>query len=91
MIHSMAGGELKINNKFDFAKIEIIEGYECGTSYWFISPFSNIKVGDLVIVPLGKDNKEFKGKVLRIDKNISEQTAPFPIKRMKKIISIINF
>lgn len=30
MIHSMAGGELKFNQHFDFAKVEIIEGEDIG-------------------------------------------------------------
>ncbi len=90
MIHSMAGGELKFNQHFDFAKVEIIEGEDIGLIFWFISPFSNLQIGNKVLVPLGKNNKEVKAKVLRIDKNISEQSSPFPIKRMKTIISIIN-
>lgn len=90
MIHSMAGGELKFNQHFDFAKVEIIEGEDIGLIFWFISPFSNLQIGNKVLVPLGKNNKEVKAKVLRIDKNISEQSSPLPIKRMKTIISIIN-
>ena len=48
MIHSMAGGELKFNQHFDFAKVEIIEGEDIGLIFWFISPFSNLQIENKV-------------------------------------------
>lgn len=85
MIHSLSGGELKLSNSYDFAKVEILES---GATFWYISPFPTLKINDIVLVPL-KDS-QIKGQVKRIDKNISEQSFPIPIKRMKKIIKIIN-
>lgn len=83
MIHSMAGGVLKENQKFDFAKVKL----ENGQIGFFICQDKSISVGDFVLVPFGKGDVLQKAEVLRIDKNVSEQVAPFPIKRMKKIFS----
>ena len=90
MIHSLSGGELKLNKSYDFAKVEIQEGLEKGRPYWFICPFKDICQNDLVLVPLGQENTPTKALVLRVDKNISEQTSPLPIKRMKKILQKLN-
>lgn len=86
MIHSLSGGELKLHKSYDFAKVEIKEGFEKGKPYWFICPFKDVCQNDLVLVPLGQENAPTKALVLRIDKNISEQTSPLPIKHMKKIL-----
>lgn len=90
MIHSLSGGKLKINNSFDFAKVQICEGVEKGRLYWFICPFKDVCKNDIVLVPLGQENIPVKALVLRIDKNISEQTSPLPIKRMKIILQKSN-
>lgn len=90
MIHSLSGGQLKINKNFDFAKVEILEGESTSLSFWFISPFKDLKEGQIVVVPLGRENKEVRGKVLRIDRNVNEQNGPFPVKRMKKIVNILD-
>ena len=85
MIHSLSGGELKINNSYDFAKVENLNN---GDIYWYISPFPSLKINDIVLVPL-KEN-QIKGRVIRIDKNVSEQSFPIPINRMRKIIKILS-
>ena len=85
MIHSLSGGELKINNSYDFAKVENLNN---GDIYWYISPFPFLKINDIVLVPL-KEN-QIKGRVIRIDKNVSEQSFPIPIKKMRKIIKILS-
>ena len=90
MIHSLSGGELKNNKVYDFAKVKIIEGEHEGEICFYISNLSNLKINDLVLVPIGFPSKNAKSKVLRIDKNINEQMAPFPIKKMKSILKIIK-
>ena len=90
MIHSLSGGQLKINTNYDFAKVEILEGESASLAFWFISPFKELKEGQIVVVLFGRENKEVKGKVLRIDRNVNEQSSPFPIKRMKKIVNILD-
>ena len=91
MIHSLSGGQLKINKNYDFAKVEILEGESASLAFWFISPFKELKEGQIVVVLFGRENKEVKGKVLRIDRNVNEQSSPFPIKRMKKIVNILDW
>jgi len=85
MIHSLAGGILSDNKKLDFAKVEILSDYYSGI-FWYITEIPKLKVGDIVVVPFGKNEILVEGKVLKIDKNISSQTAPIPIKRAKKIL-----
>ncbi len=86
MIHSLSGGVVRDKKYYDFAKVKI----ETGEIFWFISKFKELKVGDFVVVPIGKSENLVKGEVLRIDKNISEQVAPIPVKRMKEIVEIIK-
>lgn len=86
MIHSLSGGILKEKKIFDFAKVEIIDDYYSGI-YWYISKIKNLKEGDLVLVPF-KDILKLKAKVLKIDKNVSEDASPVRIKNLKEILSI---
>ena len=87
MIHSLAGGILSDNKKLDFAKVEILSDYYSGT-FWYITEIPKLKVGDIVVVPFGKNEILVEGKVLKIDKNISSQTPPVPLKTAKKILRI---
>ena len=47
-----------------------------------------LKEGDVVLVEVENEIKE--GKVIRVDKNISEQNFPIPVKRLGKIIEIVR-
>ena len=78
MIHSLAGGNLGNESYFDFALVEV----EIGGKYWYISKLG-VKQGDLVMVPL--KGEIVKGKVIRIDKNVSSYNSPIPIKMAKQI------
>ena len=44
-------------------------------------------VGDKVVVPFGKERE--KAVVLKLDKNVSEQVSPMPIRQMKEILQVI--
>lgn len=88
MIHSLAGGKIRDLDINDFAKVEITEGAEQGKIFWYISKIITLKVGDCVLVPLGKNTT--RGKVLKIEKNLSAQVAPVPSSRAKEIIRIVN-
>ena len=88
MIHSMAGGELNIHNKFDYAKVKVLEGDNADSVMWFISTYSALKVGDKVLVPIGYT--QVKGEVVRIDKAVDEYSFPIPRKRLKEIIKILQ-
>ena len=89
MIHSLAGGTIKNIKYADFAKVQILDGIFSGDILWYITDFA-IKEGSIVVVPVGRNNMLVKGKVLRVDSNISGQVAPVPINRAKKIERIIT-
>ncbi len=87
MIHSCAGGVVRDKKYFTFAKVEILSD---GKLAWYISNLPLLEVGDLVVVPYGIDNKKEKAKVLKIDKNVSEQVSPIPARRAKYILEIVD-
>lgn len=87
MIHSLAGGSIRDISFLDFAKVEILEGVQKGSWFWYITDIPNLKAQDEVFVPLGATNQRTRGKVLRIDYSVSAQNAPIPIKRAKKVLS----
>lgn len=89
MIHSLAGGELGTTRYADFAKVEILSKPFVGDIYWYIACGQEC-VGDIVIVPLGKNNTYVQGKVIRIDKNISSQVSPVPFSRAKKVLKVFK-
>ena len=97
MIHSLAGGELKQNKTYDFAKVVILDGLHKNETFWYVCNLPNINEDDVVIVPVGKNNLLVKAKVIRIDKNISQQTAPIRINQAKEILKklwywlLVNF
>ncbi len=69
----------------DFAKVQLLNE---NTILWFINPFAELKINDLVLVPF--NNKLLTAKVLKIEKNLTTHTSPIPIKRAKEIHSILN-
>lgn len=89
MIHSLSGGILSENKPLDFVKVEIQDDYFSGI-FWYITEIKNLKVGDFVLVPFGKQDVLVKAKILRIDKNVSPLSSPVPTKHAKHIFSKIN-
>ena len=89
MIHSLAGGKIQRLKFADFAKVKISDAPFEGDIYWFIACGTE-KVGDTVVVPLGKNNTQVQGVVLRIDKNVSNQVSPVPISRAKKVLRVLK-
>lgn len=89
MIHSLAGGNLGKFQYADFVKVEIIASAFAGQIYWYKS-CGKEKVGDVVLVPLGKNNSTVQGRVMRIDKNISSQISPVPFSKAKQVIKVIK-
>lgn len=81
MIHSLAGGELGKVSFHNFAKVKFLEGINEGCIAWFICDGFFIEAGDLVLVEGGT-----KAQVIRVDTNVSSQTAPVNVKRAKKIL-----
>lgn len=89
MIHSTAGGKLKDYNYYDYAKVAMLEGEKADSILWFISPFPELKVDDVVLVSSRFSINGEKAKVLKVDKNVSEQNFPIPAKRMQRILKIL--
>ena len=90
MIHSLAGGNIRDLKIYDFAKVEFVEGENIGKISWYINPFWQLKLGDLVLVPFGPRENLIKAKVLKIEHNVNEQVAPIPTKKAKEIFKIIE-
>lgn len=74
MIHSTSGGILHENKRYDYAKVVI-----GGVGYFYISPFKDLKEGDIVKVPFQGTIAE--GKVIRIDRDVNEQNFPISAKK----------
>jgi len=85
MIHSCAGGVEKDKKFYDFAKVEIVDTAEVR---WYVCTLPLVQVGDFVLVPYGKDNVEKKARVMRLDKHVSEQVSPLPIRQIKEIVGL---
>ena len=86
MIHSEAGGEIRGEDYYDFAKVEILEGDEKGKVLWFVTTILGLEVGDRVLVPVGKIKMGTLGRVVRIDKGVSSFCSPVSIKHIKFIL-----
>lgn len=91
MIHSLAGGKLRDNSIFDIAKVKFINNpFALDRPYWYKSNISFLKEGDKVLAPFGKDEILYEAIVVRIDKNVNEQNAPFPASKMVYLSSKIG-
>ena len=85
MIHSLAGGKLKDLDYADFVKVKFEYSGEEKIG-WFVTDIIDINIGDTVIIPYGFPVVEIRGIVQKIERNLSSQVAPVPIKRAKYII-----
>ena len=65
-----------------------VEFETSGKRYHYISDDDGIKVGDHVVVPIGKDNHQSVGRVTEVG-FYPENEAPFPLKKTKHIIDKI--
>ena len=87
MIHSLSGGVIKENIPVDFAKVKL---KQTGTIAWYLcTHLPNLKINDKVLVPYGVDNSMQEAQVLRIDRQISPQVTPIPLKHAKKIEKVL--
>ena len=86
MIHSEAGGEIRGEDYYDFAKVKILEGAESGKELWFLTTIFGLKVGDKVLVPVGMIKMGTLGEVVRVDTNVSNFCSPVGIKRAKYVL-----
>ena len=82
MIHSLCGGVIRENGMFDFAKVTFA-GEE--RPYWYLCPFPDAEAGRKVIAPFGRGDALRTGVIVRIERNVSEQAAPYPMNRIRAI------
>lgn len=85
MIHSLAGGKIKDLEFADFVKVKFDYLGETKLG-WYITDIIDLAINDKVIIPYGYANIELAGQVEKIERNVSSQVAPIPIKRAKYII-----
>lgn len=86
----MAGGKLGDLEFSDWAKVQLLQGNLSGKIFWYKSNFSELKLNDEVLVPFGNDNLKVLGKVVKIDKMVSNQNAPVPSSKAKSIAKILE-
>ena len=84
MIHSLSGGVITEYDKLIYAFVE----FEDGEKAWYISPFSQIKVGDGVRAPYGVRGVPRTGKVDRVEV-VTKQTAPFPVNLTRELEGLL--
>ena len=82
MIHSLAGGRLKVDEICNIAKVKILATDEV---FFCICEDGDIKVDDIVLVPYGKLDELTEAKVLRIDKNVCSKNFPTKFEKLKKV------
>lgn len=82
MIHSMSGGVLSEYGTYTFVKVKFDDDER---PYWYVSDFE-VNEGDRVSAPFGAGGCGKVATVLRVEKNVSGQVAPIPIKRAKKLL-----
>ncbi len=83
MIHSMSGGMLSEYGSYTFVKI-VFDGDE--RPYWYVSDL-DVEIGDRVSAPFGASGAGKPATVLKVERNVSGQVAPVPIKRVKRLIA----
>ena len=82
MIHSMSGGVLSDVGVYDFVKVRF-DGEE--TPYWFVTDF-DVEEGDRVSAPKGVAGLGQPATVIKVERGVSGQVAPVPLKRVKRLI-----
>lgn len=59
--------------------------FDSDNNYYYIADGHDVHIADQVIVPIGKNNREVEGMVMEII-SCTEDSPPYPISKMKKII-----
>ncbi len=77
---------LRRENEYIFCSVIFSKN---GKNFYYISNEDDIEICDLVIVPVGKDNKEKIAEVVNVE-YFSKETVPFPLNKTKKIIRRCN-
>lgn len=79
---SVYGKVKRRKSDYIFCRVTFDGGYK---GYYYLTDDDSIKVGDLVLVPAGKDNHKAVVEVVNIE-YFNEENAPLPVEKTKKII-----
>lgn len=79
---SVYGKDKRCQDDLIFCSVTFDEGYK---SYYYISDDDSIEVGDLVLVPAGKDNHTTIVEVINVE-YFSKDNTPLPVEKTKHII-----
>lgn len=79
---SVYGKAKRRKSEYIFCSVIFDEGYK---SYYYLTEDDSIEIGDLVLVPAGKDNHEAIVKVVNIE-YFSKENVPLPVEKIKRII-----
>lgn len=88
MIHSLSGGVLDGDGYHNLVKVEVDLNGNKKTGYYLCDEF-RVAVGNEVAVEDG-DGGTAHGKVVRVDKNVSEKCMPIAAKRALRVISLLE-
>ena len=80
MIHSMSGGVIKDPGSYTFVRV-LVDGDDFAR--WYVTDL-DIEEGDRVRVPAKQSTAV--GTVMRVERDVSGQVTPVPLKSAKKII-----
>ena len=83
MIHSLSGGVIKSSKNYNFIKVE--DGL--GGFIWLACDGFSAMVGDIAVYE-NKKGLICRGKVMRVDENVSGQTSPVPMNRISLALKI---
>ena len=79
-----------MEEKLCFAAVEFVDDPNVvGIKYWYGCPFTEVKVDDEVIAPLGRHNNVQKG-VVREVRWTEPYNAPYPMYLIKYIKEIVK-
>lgn len=79
---SIYGKTKRRKSDYIFLSVTFLESYK---NYYYLTDDDSIKVGDYVIVPVGRNNYKEIAEVVNVE-YFDEKNAPFPIERTKEII-----
>lgn len=79
---SVYGKAKRSKSEYIFCSVTFDEGSK---NYYYLTDDDSIEIGDLVLVPAGKDNHAAIVEVVKIE-YFSEENAPLPIEKTKQII-----
>ena len=86
MIHSLSGGVIKKKELYDFAKVKIAGA---DVILWYKTDIPLCE-GDIVVVPLGKNNELKKAVVLRVDTDVSSDASPVSPRMAKNVYMVLK-